>query len=372
MKILKKPLQIISFGLIATFGCIGQAMDPLTNKDVVQMVTSGISYDIIKSKIDNSKCAFDTSVAALASLKKSQVPDNVVILLTKTKCDFVDMLPSQPPNQPNKVSNVPIAEKEIVITTLTDLDAFPEKFENKVVFFEAELKDIRREEEGVFMVGMASGDISAYSNNYKYVSPVLGKSGINIVSYAGITAENLLALKQSRISSYRLFGGSVKRLETSSGLLWLLSIFDSGYQTVYPNVSLVGRALAVTPNTLLETSTTNYGDKYFAKYVEWGARIDFQDVRGRTALMNAAYNGSKSVLGELLELGASVNVTDKDGRTALFHGITSGSAGICEKLIKAGASVDIADSKGESLIGYATKKGDKAILKVLLRASKSK
>lgn len=53
----------------------------LTNADIVQMVSSGLSPEIIKAKIANSKCQFDTSPKALADLKAANVGDAVIVMM---------------------------------------------------------------------------------------------------------------------------------------------------------------------------------------------------------------------------------------------------------------------------------------------------
>ena len=53
----------------------------LTNTDVVKMVQAGLSSELITSKIKESEKDFDTSPSALAALRKSRVPNE--ILLTK-------------------------------------------------------------------------------------------------------------------------------------------------------------------------------------------------------------------------------------------------------------------------------------------------
>ncbi len=58
-----------------------QIQEKLTNKDVIEMVKTGISIEIITVKIKSSKTEFDTSSTALQELKKEGVPDSLVILM---------------------------------------------------------------------------------------------------------------------------------------------------------------------------------------------------------------------------------------------------------------------------------------------------
>ena len=56
---------------------------PLTNKDVVEMLKSGLSADIVLAKIRTSQNNFDTSPAALSDLKAGNVPEAVILEMVK-------------------------------------------------------------------------------------------------------------------------------------------------------------------------------------------------------------------------------------------------------------------------------------------------
>jgi hypothetical protein len=53
----------------------------LTNKDVLDMVKSGLATEIIVAKIKASSGKFDTSAATLAELKSANVPDAVIMAM---------------------------------------------------------------------------------------------------------------------------------------------------------------------------------------------------------------------------------------------------------------------------------------------------
>src|SRR5258706_14277420 len=53
----------------------------LTNKDVVDMVKSGLATEIVVAKIRASPGNFDTSAATLAELKSANVPDSVIMAM---------------------------------------------------------------------------------------------------------------------------------------------------------------------------------------------------------------------------------------------------------------------------------------------------
>src|SRR4051812_30238069 len=80
-----RALQLSSFLLLSVL-LVAQAPTPapLTNADVSTMLGSGISPEIVAAKIRSSSSEFDTSPATLESLKKSNVPDSVVIAMIES------------------------------------------------------------------------------------------------------------------------------------------------------------------------------------------------------------------------------------------------------------------------------------------------
>lgn len=61
----------------------------LTNKDVLEMHTSGLSTDVITAKIRASKTNFDTSTAALQTLKAAGVNDIVILAIVQSSLSDV-------------------------------------------------------------------------------------------------------------------------------------------------------------------------------------------------------------------------------------------------------------------------------------------
>lgn len=57
----------------------------LTNRDILQMHTAGLSGDVIIEKIRTSSCDFDTSPASLADLAGNGLPDAVVLAMIRCK-----------------------------------------------------------------------------------------------------------------------------------------------------------------------------------------------------------------------------------------------------------------------------------------------
>jgi hypothetical protein len=63
---------------------------PMTNRDVIDLVTEGFSSDVIIAKIaSSSSCEFDTTVEALKSLKRANVPQVVILAVVKAHAPAV-------------------------------------------------------------------------------------------------------------------------------------------------------------------------------------------------------------------------------------------------------------------------------------------
>lgn len=85
------PLFIAAFALFLPFSAACAAQSPqntsttqaLTNKDVTQMLSVGLSPDIVVAKIKTSACSFDTSPAALKALKSASTPDSVILAMVQ-------------------------------------------------------------------------------------------------------------------------------------------------------------------------------------------------------------------------------------------------------------------------------------------------
>ena len=90
-----------------------------------------------------------------------------------------------------------------------------------------------------------------------------------------------------------------------------------------------------------------------------GADINFQDNRGRTALMAHSYfhawgNLDENILPFLIERGADVNIRDNFGRTALFYTLVNiGRVGALQILIESGASVNVVDNNRITILQTA-------------------
>lgn len=62
---------------------ISTKAQPLTNKDVEDMLDGGLGADVVVAKIKSSPCNFDTSPEALKELKTKNVPDPVILAMVQ-------------------------------------------------------------------------------------------------------------------------------------------------------------------------------------------------------------------------------------------------------------------------------------------------
>lgn len=65
--------------------CSFSQQTPLTNKDIVDMVTGGIGEQLVIAKIRASPTNFDTSSSALVSLKASGLSDDVILAMINSQ-----------------------------------------------------------------------------------------------------------------------------------------------------------------------------------------------------------------------------------------------------------------------------------------------
>ncbi len=56
---------------------------PLTNKDILLMLKAGLTTEIVIAKIKSSDCSFDTDPDTLAGLKKSKIPDGIILAMVQ-------------------------------------------------------------------------------------------------------------------------------------------------------------------------------------------------------------------------------------------------------------------------------------------------
>lgn len=73
------------------------ATSALTNKDVLEMIKSGLSADVVVAKIKSSPAKFDTTPAALSELKAAGIPDAVILAMVQSSGRPV-VTPNSEPN----------------------------------------------------------------------------------------------------------------------------------------------------------------------------------------------------------------------------------------------------------------------------------
>jgi hypothetical protein len=88
----------------------------ITNQDVVSLVKAGLSAEIVAAKVKNSTCKCDTSPAALAELKKSGVPDNVILAMVQA--------PAPVANKPPGLTSIRDARTVYLVNQTTDVKVF--------------------------------------------------------------------------------------------------------------------------------------------------------------------------------------------------------------------------------------------------------
>jgi hypothetical protein len=79
------------FFLSRSFAQTATIEKPLTNKDIVSMVSEGLSSAVIKAAIERSKTNFDLSPAAMIELKKFHTPDDIMLaMISKARAKAAD------------------------------------------------------------------------------------------------------------------------------------------------------------------------------------------------------------------------------------------------------------------------------------------
>jgi len=77
-----KQLLLIVFFTIST-ATVNAQQEVLTNQSIIDMLELGFTEDIIVTKINTSKCDFNTEIDALKSLKEKGVNSNIIVAMMK-------------------------------------------------------------------------------------------------------------------------------------------------------------------------------------------------------------------------------------------------------------------------------------------------
>jgi hypothetical protein len=80
------------------------------------MVKAGLGAEIVAAKVKNSTCKCDTSPAALSELKKSGVPDNVILAMVQA--------PTPVANKPSGLTSIRDAKTVFLVNQSTDAKVF--------------------------------------------------------------------------------------------------------------------------------------------------------------------------------------------------------------------------------------------------------
>ncbi|KAH0606367.1 uncharacterized protein H6S33_004028 [Morchella sextelata] len=107
-----------------------------------------------------------------------------------------------------------------------------------------------------------------------------------------------------------------------------------------------------------------------------GAKVDNQDLFGRTALFWAARGGVWGIARALVEAGADVNLATRDGETALMAAVCGCRDGveeeervkIVEMLVAAGADLEVVNGAGGEVFEMAMRAGARKVMRLLVGA----
>jgi len=102
--------------------------------------------------------------------------------------------------------------------------------------------------------------------------------------------------------------------------------------------------------------------------LEAGARTDFLDEVGNSALYHASENGHVEVVDLLLSYDAPVDQENRDGRTPLMAAARAGHVEIVRTLMAAGAEIDRSDFTGRTVLDIAREGRSRQVVQVLQRA----
>lgn len=243
--------------------------------------------------------------------------------------------------------------REFVVTTLNQLDSYPEDFVGKNVYFIATPQDVVRVSEGFFSVGLSTGGITAYRSDFKYVSSVYGKSGLNIVAYKGYPSW-LEAFK----GQDTLIGVTISQNRSNYSDFYEATIFDisdfyipkseGGYSDA--NAALIGRTLAE-----IQLFPSAFSKERIAGLLKEGADINIKDINGRTPLILASRSpdGAAKRIRTYIEWGARIDDVDAEGKSALIYAVIAESKDVVKELIKGNANTSIRDKNGKTAVDYA-------------------
>jgi hypothetical protein len=177
----------------------------ITNQDVVGMVKAGLSAEIVAAKVKNSTCKCDTSPAALADLKTSNVPDSVILAIVQSA--------ASPVNKPSGLTNIRDAKTVYLLDQSNDFKVF-DNLRKKLNDW-GRWKIVEREEEADLLLVLSA--TSAYAGSINTAS-VSGNSAYasGIGTSIPIVIGRCFLIAVDRASQRQLMGFSSER-HTISG-----------------------------------------------------------------------------------------------------------------------------------------------------------
>jgi hypothetical protein len=94
----------------------------LTNADILDLSKAGISPDILVAKIKSSACNFDTSPAALQSLKTANLGDDVVLAMIEAPIGQTEATPP-PSASPLRAASAAVSNSSVATPSGTEDDS---------------------------------------------------------------------------------------------------------------------------------------------------------------------------------------------------------------------------------------------------------
>jgi len=93
----------------------------------------------------------------------------------------------------------------------------------------------------------------------------------------------------------------------------------------------------------------------FSYFISKDINVNSINKDGNTALINASYNNSISVIDLLLKHTKNINHQNKNGETALSYAVKGNTPKAIALLLKKGANIDVKDKNGNNLMYYLMK-----------------
>ncbi len=219
---------------------------------------------------------------------------------------------------------------------------------------------------GVYAVGAKEGDIRIFDNGstalmiaatkglaHMVKLLIAAKADVNVVSDVGNTA--LMAA----IDSWEYEKGKLELVRQLVRAQTDLNVANQEYLT----------ALMLALRRVGEDATTIEEDQPIADLlIKSGARLEYKDDDGWTALFFASYNGKPEAVHHLVLANVNIETKDKDGWTPLMYAAMEGHANVVDILIRAKANVNAKNSDGWTALMIAADNGYADVAKLLIGA----